>query len=82
MKKKLAALALALMMVLSLMAVPAMAYGEDGHVHTAESGIQPHGPVMDCPQCGGNAYPVTVPIGNGQTMTYYACSCGWTSQVV
>lgn len=53
--KKLAALFLALMMVFSLMAVTAAAYGAEEHEHTdacSEETIQPRMPAMQCPVCG------------------------------
>lgn len=43
--KKLAALVLAMMMALSVMAMPAAAYGGD-------SGVMPLGGVRTCPECG------------------------------
>ena len=47
--KNLLALALALMMVLSCMAMPAMAHGDE------DEGIMPLYEVVHCPDCGENA---------------------------
>ena len=76
--KKLAVLFLALILALSIMAVPAMAHEED-HVHTAacsETAIQPRMPGMVCPYCsvGMDVYQTEPVSGSSALRTRFICN--------
>lgn len=84
-KKRLAALFLAMMMVFSVMAMTASAYGEEGHVHDetcCEDAViarKPGAPV--CYKCNLVMVEIGTGIGpGGQEMMQYKClGCGATS---
>ena len=63
--KKLFTLALALILLMSVLVLPAM---ETSHVHTDT--IQPRVPAVVCPYCGGNA----IYFGRTNGVIYYRCN--------
>ena len=66
--KKLFTLALALILLMSVLVLPAMADAEVSHVHADT--IQPRVPAVMCPYCGGNA--VFYGLKNGKVV--YRCN--------
>ena len=83
-KKRLAALFLAMMMVFSVMAMTASAYGEEGHVHDetcCEDTViarKPGAPV--CYKCNLVMVETGTTTMNGQTVMTYLCQgCGDTT---